>query len=93
MRVNDITNSVLHVAQCSTFNQTKCVTATLIAKASLESLYSRLDLKVIKKSAASPNFEKARKLFHYKSVKSKAFQKSDWITMLSNHPTTSYNYL
>ena len=34
-----------------------------------------LYLKVIKDFATSPNFEKARKRFHYESVKYKALQK------------------
>ena len=51
------------------------VTATLIAKASLKSFYSRLGFKVVKTFATSPNFEKARKQFNYESGKLKAFQK------------------
>ena len=41
----------------------------------MNSLYSRLSFEVIKDFAASPNFEKARKQFYYKSGKSKALQK------------------
>ena len=51
------------------------VTATLIDKALLQSLYFRLVLKVIKYFATSPNSEKARKQFIYESGKSNAFQK------------------
>ena len=36
MRGNGITTFLLHVAQCITLNQTKLVTGTLIAKASLK---------------------------------------------------------
>ena len=36
MRGNGITNFILHVAQCITFNQTKCFTSTLIDKALLK---------------------------------------------------------
>ena len=75
MRGNGITIFLLQVALCITFNQTKFVTAKLIAKARLKSLYSRLGFKVIKDFATSNNFEKARKQFHYESGKSKAFQK------------------
>ena len=69
---NGITTIILHVAKCITFNQTKSVTSTLIAKLSLKSLYSRLVFKVINNFAASPNFEKSRKRFHHKSRKPKA---------------------
>ena len=58
-----------------TFQSNKYFTATLIAKAWLKSLYSRLGFKVIKDSTISPNFEKACKKFHYGSVKSKVLQK------------------
>ena len=50
-------------------------TATLIDKARLKSLYSRLGFKVIKHFATFTNFEKDRKQFHYESGKSKALQK------------------
>ena len=92
MRVYGITNFILHVSQCIIFNQTKFVTATLIAGAWLKSLYSRLGFKVIKDFATSPNFKEARKRYNYESVKSKALQKKNhWLTMSSNHPTTCYN--
>ena len=39
IRVNGITNFLLHFAQCITFNQTKFVIATLISEACLKSLY------------------------------------------------------
>ena len=60
MRGNGITTFLLYIAQCITFNQTKFVTATLIAEASLKSLYPSLGFKVIKYFETSPNFEKAR---------------------------------
>ena len=41
----------------------------------MKSFYSRLGFKVIKDLANSPNFEEARKRFHYESGKSKADQK------------------
>ena len=75
MRVNDINTFLLHVAQCISFNQTKFVKATSIAKSPLKSTYSRSDFKVIKDSATFPNFKKAHKQFHYDSIKPKAFQK------------------
>ena len=48
MGVNSITTFLLNISQCITFNQTKFVIATLIAKARLKSLYLRLGFKVIK---------------------------------------------
>ena len=75
MRINGITNFILHVSQCITFNQTTFVTETLISEARLKSSYSGSDLKVIKYFATSPNFEKACKRFHYESGKSKALHK------------------
>ena len=57
------------------FQSKTIVTATLISKSRLKSLYSRLDFKVIKNFVESPNFEKARKHFNYESVKSNALQK------------------
>ena len=42
MRVDIITTFLLRVAQCITLLQTSLVTATIIAKASLNSFYSRL---------------------------------------------------
>ena len=72
MRLNLITNFLLHVAQVITFHQ-KIVTATIIAEASLKSSYSRLGFKVIEYFVTSPNFEVARKRFHYESGKSKAW--------------------
>ena len=74
IRGNGITNFLLHVSQCITFTQ-KQFTATLIAEASLKSLYSRISFKVIKYFSAYPNFEKSRKQFHYESGKYKALQK------------------
>ena len=65
----------LHVSKCITLNQTEFVTATLIAKARLNSLYSRLGFKVIKNFAASTKFEEARERFNYESGKPKEFQK------------------
>ena len=41
----------------------------------MKSFYSSLGFKVIKDFATSPNFEEARKRFHYESVKSKALYK------------------
>ena len=68
MRVNGITSFLL------TFNQTKVFTITLIAKAQLKSLYSRLGFKVIKDFSTSPNFEKNRNQFQYESGKSKSLR-------------------
>ena len=48
MRLNGIATFILHVIQCTTFYQTKFVAATLIAKASLKSLNSRLGSNVMK---------------------------------------------
>ena len=75
MRGNGITTFLLHVAQCITFHKKKPVIATIISKAQLKSFYSRLGFKVIKEFATPPNFEVARKQFHYESVKYKALQK------------------
>ena len=66
---------IFHVVQCIIFNKTNRVKTTLISKAQLKSFYSRLGFKVIKDFATSPNFEEARKRFHYKSGKSKEYQK------------------
>ena len=59
MEGNAITTLLLYVAQCITLNQTKFVTATLIAEARMKSLYLRLGFKVIKDFSTSPNSEKA----------------------------------
>ena len=67
-------------------------TATLIDEAWLKSLYSRLVFKFIKYFATSPNFEEACEQFHYESVKSKNRRNKNWLKILSNHPTTCYNY-
>ena len=75
MRENFITNFLLHVYRCITFNQMKFVTGALIAEAQSKSIYSSLGFKFIKDFATSPNLEKARKQFCYESVKSKALQK------------------
>ena len=75
MSVNDINTCILHVAQYITFHQKIFVTATLIAEASLKSFYSRLGFNIIKDFLTSPNFEEARKQFHYESGKSRALQK------------------
>ena len=75
IRGNGITTFILHVTQCIIFNQTNRVKTTLIADASLKSLYSRLDFKVIKDFSTSTNFEEARNRFHYESGKSKADKK------------------
>ena len=91
MRGNGITNFLLHIAQCINFRQTNIVTETLIVEASLKSFYSGLGFKVIKDFATSPHFEEARNLFNYESVKFKALQKMNWLTMSSIHPTTCYN--
>ena len=56
IRENGINNFLLHITQCITFNQTQFVTATLIGKASLKAIYSRLGFKFIKDFATSPNF-------------------------------------
>ena len=65
LRGNGIINFILHFFQCITFNNNKIVIATLISKELLKSLYSRLGFKVIKYFALYPNFEEARKVFHY----------------------------
>ena len=70
MRGNVINTFIFQVDQCITFNQTQLFTATLIAKAQLKSLYSRLDFKVINDFVTSNNLKKARMLFHYGSEKS-----------------------
>ena len=89
--VNVITKFLLHVSQCIIFNQTNRVKTTLIADALLKSFYSRLGFKVIKDFANSPNFEEARRQFHYESGKSKADQKKkNWLTTFKNYPTTCY---
>ena len=75
MRVNGITNFILHVAQFITFNQKKFVTATLISEARLKTLYSKIGFKFIKDFAIYPNFEMACEQFHYESVKYKKMQK------------------
>ena len=41
----------------------------------MKSFYPRLVFKVIKDFSTSPNFEEARKQFHYESGKSRALQK------------------
>ena len=56
MRGDFITTFLLHVAQCIAPNQTKFVTALIIAVARLKSLYLRLGLKVIEEFATYPNF-------------------------------------
>ena len=56
IRGDSITIFLLHVAQSIHFNK-KIYTATLIAKALLNSLYSSLGFKMIKYFATSPNFE------------------------------------
>ena len=84
---------LLHVAQYITFRQVISFIPTLIADASLKSFYSSLGFKVIKDFATSPHFGVVRKRFHYKSEKSRAFQKQkNWLTISSNHPTTCYIY-
>ena len=75
MRGNGITTFLLHVAQFIIFNQKIALKQHLFPKASLNSFYSRLGFKVIKDFANYPNFEEARKRFHYESGKSKAYQK------------------
>ena len=74
-RGTGITNFLLHVSQCIIFNQTKFVTATIIAEYRLKSLYSRLCFKVIKDFAKSPNFEESSERFHYETEKSKKLHK------------------
>ena len=71
MRGNGITTFLLHISQYIIFNKKNRVKTTLIAEASLKSFYSKLGFKVIKDFANSPNFEEARKQFHYESGKSK----------------------
>ena len=71
VRGNGITTFLLHVAQCITFHQTKPFTATLIYESLLKSFYSRLGFQVIKYFTTSPNFEVARKQFHYESGNTK----------------------
>ena len=68
-RGNGITIFILHVAQCITFDQKTIVTATLIAKEFLKSLYSRLGFKFIKDFSTYPDFWKARKWFNHESEK------------------------
>ena len=65
MRVNCITNFLVHISKCITFRQFFFVTATLLAKSSLKSFYSRLGFKVNKDFATSPNSEEACKRFNY----------------------------
>ena len=77
MRVNCITTFLFHVVQCIILNQTYFFTATLISKAWLKSLYSRLGFKVIKIFVNCPNFEEDHKQFHNDSGKSKAVQKNN----------------
>ena len=72
IRGNGITTFIFHVAQCITLLQTKIVTETLITKALLKPLYSRLGFKVIKDFSTSPHFKEARKRFNYQSGESKA---------------------
>ena len=61
MRVKVTNTFLLPFSQCITINQTKFVISTLIAKARLNSLYSRLVFKVINDFTTSPKFEEARK--------------------------------
>ena len=77
MRGNGITTFLLHVAQCIILKQKNRVKTILISDASLKSFYSRLGFKVIKDFVNSPNFEEARKQFHYESGKSKEDQKKN----------------
>ena len=77
MRGNGITSFLLLVAKFTTFCQKHIVTATLIAKASLKSFYSRLRFKVIMHFATYPHFEEAHKRFNYESGKSKGLQKKN----------------
>ena len=72
---NGITSFLLHVSQCIIFNQIYRVKTTLIVNAQWKSFYSRLGFKLIKDFANSPNFEEARKRFHYESGKSKEYKK------------------
>ena len=58
MRGNGFNNFLLHVDQCIIFNLTRFVTATLIDKSRLNSLYPKLGFKVIKYFVASPNFKR-----------------------------------
>ena len=71
IRGGGITLLLLHVPQCILFNQMKVVTATPISKAWLKSFYSRVGSETIKDFAASPDFEEARKQFHYDSGEKK----------------------
>ena len=77
MRGNGITKFLVHIAQCITFYQNIFVTATLISESSLKPFHSRLGFKFIKDFAASPNLEKACKIFHYESGKSEELQKKN----------------
>ena len=70
IRKNGITIFLLHVSQYKIFNQTNRVKTILIADALLKSFDSKLGLKFIKDFANSPNFEEARKRFHYEPGKS-----------------------
>ena len=67
MRGNGIASFIFIVSQCIIVNKTRFVTVTLIPAARLKLLHSRLGFKVIKDFATSPNFEEARKRFHYES--------------------------
>ena len=75
MRLKGLTAFLLYVAQCITFNEKRFFTATIIAEASLKSLYSRLGFKVIKYFTTSPNFENSRKQINYESGKSNKLHK------------------
>ena len=85
IRGNGITTFIFHVAQCITLLQTKIVTETLITKALLKPLYSRLGFKVIKDFSTSPHFKEARKRFNYEPGKYKALQEKT--IGLQYHPT------
>ena len=75
MGLNGITNFILNVSKCITFNQTKILTETLITEAWLKSFYSRLGFKFIEDFVTYPKLEEACEIFHYKSGKPKEFQK------------------
>ena len=72
IRGNGITTFILHVSQCTIFNQTNRVKTILISNASLKSFYSRLGFKVINDFGTFTNFEEPLSRFHYETGKSKA---------------------
>ena len=68
------------------FQSNKKIQETLISKAQLKSLYSRLGFKVIKDLETSPNFKVSCKRYHYESGKSKELQKKIDLQCYQNIP-------